>query len=325
MDGISEYNKQYINKINQLIANDNILSNFYYYIAYSSSISTCYTYLSYVSQFLCNTDKPIDKLNFSDFNLFMSKFSTGERIYTSSYRIGIYQALKKFGDYLVASEIIQSNPMKKIPRPSAKDSQETIIKRERGYLDNNSGEIKQYINNIINNKDDSPWKDRDLAIVMIFISTGIRVSALYKLDVTSIDFENRVLITSDKEMKIVKKHLSEQVLSLISVWLKKRKLLLNGTSEEALFISNQKKRISNHAISNIIKKYSYNINGKVLSPHKLRATYGTYLYDQTKDIYFVQQCMGHSNPKITEKYIRGMNDKHDTQSEMLINKLLSNI
>ena len=41
------------------------------------------------------------------------------------------------------------------------------------------------------------------------------------------------------------------------------------------------------------------------SPHKLRATYGTQLYDKTRDIYLVQQCMGHSSPKTSELYVRG--------------------
>ena len=46
------------------------------------------------------------------------------------------------------------------------------------------------------------------------------------------------------------------------------------------------------------------INGKNITPHKLRATYGTQLYNKTGDIYFVQQCMGHTNPKTTELYVR---------------------
>ena len=46
------------------------------------------------------------------------------------------------------------------------------------------------------------------------------------------------------------------------------------------------------------------IDGKNITPHKLRATYGTQLYNKTGDIYFVQECMGHSNPKVTELYVR---------------------
>ena len=325
MDGISEYNQQYSNKINHLIKENDILKDFYHYISYSASISTCYTYLSYISKFLNNINKPVEKLSFSDFNSFMSKFSTGNQKYTSSYRIVIYQSLKKFGDYLVAAEIISNNPMEKIPRPSLKESQETIMKREAGYLDYNSGEIKQYIENVLNEHGDSSWKIRNLSIIMIFISTGIRASALYKLDVSSINFEDGTLITTEKESKVVKKRLSKQVLKYLSLWIIEREKILNETQEDALFISNQKRRISNHAVSNIIKKYCYNINGKMLSPHKLRATYGTYLYDQTKDIYFVQQCMGHSMPKVTEKYIRGVKNKHESQSEAIMENLLTKI
>lgn len=325
MDGISEYNQQYKDKINNIIKRNNILEGFYYYMSYSTSLSTCYTYLSYVSKFLNSIDKEINKLTFTDFNLFMSKFSTGDQKYTSAYRIGLYQALKKFGEYLVISEIISCNPMEKIPRPSGKESQDTVIKREKGYLDNDLGEIDQYINNILNSSDEYSWKMRNLSIIMIFISTGIRASALYKLDVSSIDFKNNCLITTEKEEKVVTKLLSKQVLSILSVWLKERAQILNNKTEDALFISNQKRRLSRHAVDNIVKKYSYNINGKMLSPHKLRATYGTYLYTQTKDIYFVQQCMGHSKPEITEKYVRGVKTQHEVQSEALIGKLLKKL
>lgn len=325
MNGMSEYNQQYSNKINNIIKGNNILEDFYHYMSYSTSISTCYTYLSYVVKFLNNMNKSIDKLTFSDFNLFMSNFSTGEQKYTSSYRIVIYQALKKFGEYLVAAGHIKDNPMKKILRPSGKESQETVTKREKGYLDNESGEIKQYINNVLNGSDEYPWKMRNLSIIMIFISTGIRASALYKLDVSSINFENSTLITTEKEEKVIIKSLSKQVLSILSIWLNERRKILNKKNEDALFISNQRKRISRHAVDNIIKKYSYNINGKVLSPHKLRATYGTYLYNQTKDIYFVQQCMGHSKPEITERYVRGVKKQHESQSEALMEELLQNV
>ena len=54
----------------------------------------------------------------------------------------------------------------------------------------------------------------------------------------------------------------------------------------------------------LIKKYSAGIDGKNITPHKLRATYGTQLYNKTGDIYFVQDCMGHHSPKTTENYVR---------------------
>ena len=92
--------------------------------------------------------------------------------------------------------------------------------------------------------------------------------------------------------------------------------------EQALFISNRRRRMDQLSISNVVKKYSKVIEDKHITPHKLRATYGTQLYNETGDIYFVQECMGHSNPKTTELYVRGkkknMKKASDIMSKMLV-------
>ena len=71
------------------------------------------------------------------------------------------------------------------------------------------------------------------------------------------------------------------------------------------------------SIYNVVKKYSKNINGKNITPHKLRATYGTQLYNETGDIYFVQDCMGHSNPKTTELYVRDKKENRKKASDIM--------
>ena len=71
-----------------------------------------------------------------------------------------------------------------------------------------------------------------------------------------------------------------------------------------------------------MNKYSSNIKGKHITPHKLRATYGTQLYNATGDIYFVQECMGHSNPKTTEIYIRDTKNTTKKASDIMKNLTL---
>ena len=326
MDGMKEYNMQYNKKIESLISINEDLRNFYYYIAASASVSTCYTYLSYVSKFISKINKPVSQLNFNDFNMYLSKYNLkGSKAYSSSYRIGVYQSLKKFGDYLFVSGVLSNNPMNNIPRPQAKESQKTINKRENGYLDNTKGEIEQYINNILSDPTPDPWKSRDFAIIMIFLTTGIRASALYKLDIEDIDFINKTILVTEKEEKVVQKILPDKTINAIKKWLDKKDKIENCENKEALFISNQKKRISRHAVADIVQKYCYNIDGKKITPHKLRATYGTYLYSQVKDIYMVQECMGHASPKTTEGYIRGTKKQSELKSQEIMNRLVSGI
>ena len=145
-------------------------------------------------------------------------------------------------------------------------------------------------------------------MINIFLNTGMRCSALYKLDVDNINFETKTLVVLDKGSKLQVYDLSDDTLEMIVKWLDKRSIILGDQIEEALFISNQRRRMTQTSIGRIVHKYAQEIPGKNITPHKLRATYGTQLYEHTHDIYFVQECMGHNNPKTTELYIRGQKD-----------------
>ena len=71
----------------------------------------------------------------------------------------------------------------------------------------------------------------------------------------------------------------------------------------------------------IIYPFTY-IEGKNITPHKLRATYGTQLYNKTGDLYMVQECMGHSSPTTTELYIRGKKNKNAQAAAEIMTKIL---
>ena len=324
MNGNIEYENKYQRKIDGLLVSDNRLCGFYSFIG-DKSISTIYNYLLHINGFLTYIGgKSIDKLNIDDFSGYMMKIQRnqkGERA-TSSYRIAAYSALKKYGKYLVASKQLDTNPMDYIDRPKPIDSQKTIAKREIGYL--SKKEIPKYISCIENGVGSTRskgkqknWRERDMAIVQLFLNTGVRCSALMKIDVDSIDFANRMLTVTDKESNVNKYELSDELMYIISDWIHKREEILGGKQVDALFISNRKTRMDQGSIYNVVKKYAAGIKGKHITPHKLRATYGTQLYDATKDIYFVQSCMKHSNPKTTELYIRGTTNQTKAASDIM--------
>lgn len=326
MNGNLEYEKKYQRKIDNILVSNKNLYGFYSFIG-DKSISTVYNYLLSVSSFLSYTqNKHCSELNVDDFAGYMMQIQRnkdGERT-TSSYRIAVYSALKKYGKYLVASNQLEKNPMDFIDRPKPIESQKTIAKREIGYL--SKKEIPQYVaaveygvGNKISRNRQLEWKERDMAIIMIFLNTGIRCSALMKIDIDSINFENKTLIVTDKESYVNCYELSDELLGIIKSWIIKRKEILKGENVEALFISNRKTRMDQASIYRIVKKYASNIKGKHITPHKLRATYGTQLYDATKDIYFVQECMKHADPKTTELYIRGNGNQTKKASDIMKN------
>lgn len=330
MNGNLDFNNKYLNKISNVIKNSPEYINGYYYYLNDLSITSRYSYINIVINFMKFTNKDVVQLNFDDFLSYLShiEYKENGEITTSSYKISVYSALKRFCTYLFSSKKINENYMLNVKRPKSIEFQSTIEKRNAGYLTKN--EIKKYLYDVENGVGtrksmtrQEEWRERDSLIILIFLTTGIRCSALMKLDVNNINTEFKTLTVTDKGSKTKIYNISDEVIRMYYNWIKKRHLLLNGVNEDALFISNQRKRMDQSSIYRIVKKYSKNIKGKNITPHKLRATYGTQLYNSTKDIYFVQECMGHSNPKTTEIYIR---DKKNTtqKASSIISDIIGN-
>lgn len=323
MNGNEMYNSMNINRLNNIIKNSkyDCLKGF---CSYNSQLSntTIYNYINNIILFLDYVDKSESELTIDDYTGYLYSI----RSLTPSYQIGVYSALKKFSMYLFITNRNSSNCMMYVSRPKAKERQETIEKRENGYL--TKTEIKKLLKNVSSGVGSSKaknkqydWKYRDELILMIFLSTGIRCSALYKIDVDNIDLKNKTLRITDKGSYVNEYVLSDELIQYIELWIEKRNKLVDST-EKALFISNQRTRLSTQAITKIVKKYSYNISGKNITPHKLRATFGTQIYNNTHDIYLTQKAMNHSNPQITELYIRGEASKSKkTASEIMNNTL----
>lgn len=330
LDGVSDYELEYQRKINIILEENISLKGFYAFMMNDKSISTVYVYLKYINNFMKCIHKPVTELNVDDFPGYMLKIQKGQNgtRTTSSYRIAVYSALNMYGRYLKSRHYLSENPMEDMQRPRAIESSKTIEKREKAYLTTN--EIKTYMANVTEGigNDESiarqlEWRERDLAIITIFLNTGIRCSALVKLDVDNIDFEKKILSVVDKESKYNIYEISDDVLDVIKKWLRKRNEMIPGSEVKALFISNRKTRMSRSSVQRLVEKYGANIQGKHMSPHKLRATYGTQLYNATGDIYFVQHCLKHNSPKTSELYVRGNKNTQTKKASEIMGKLIS--
>lgn len=328
MNGIQAENEKWLRKINNVLKNKPSYLKGYVNYLNDTSVLTKYTYLNYTVNFINYINKDVKDIDFDDFINYFSyiEYKKNGEMTTPSYRIAQYSALKKFSKYLYASDKIKKDYMRDIKRPKFYDTQNTIKKREIGFL--TKKEIEKYIDNIeFNYSDDRQrqvgecWNKRDQVIVKLFLYTGIRCSALVKLDINNIDFNNNELIVTDKGNKTKTFSLPDEMINELKEWIDLRNDILykNNKIEEALFISNRCCRITQSSVSRVVNKYSDCIKGKHITPHKLRATYGTQLYNSTKDVYFVQECMGHSNPKTTELYIRGKNENTKRASDIINN------
>ena len=275
------------------------LFGFYNSLVIKRSYKTAYEYLGYVIDFL---EKYVDDVRQIDVDCYYGYMASIKNS-SSSKQIGAYHSLQKYSKYLKSKGLCEDY-MQYIDRPKFFEDQKTIDKREKGFL--TKSETKKMFDNLEKQYKNDIWKTRNYAILIIFLSTGIRCSALYKLDVEDVDLHEKTITVYEKGGKNRVINIPDQTADAIKKWLEYRSLLIGDNStENALIISTRKRRMDAGSIYYLIKKVGEIVTGKNITPHKLRATYGTQLYSITKDLFFVQSCMGHSSPKTTEIYIRG--------------------
>ena len=136
------------------------------------------------------------------------------------------------------------------------------------------------------------------------------------LDITDLDFDTNGMKIHRKGGAEVILYFGDEVREALENYLDERELILpREGSEDALFLSLQKNRISVRAVENLVKKYSRTVTTlKNITPHKLRSTYGTQLYRETGDIYLVADVLGHSDVNTTRKHYAAMEDERRRQA-----------
>lgn len=153
------------------------------------------------------------------------------------------------------------------------------------------------------------FKVRDNAIISLFLTTGIRVSECVGLNVDDINFNLNSFRVTRKGGNQVILYFGEETSEILKEYLKYRDTLELPKEERALFISSQGKRMMVRAMQYLVKKYAKIAAPlKNISPHKLRSTYGTNLYNETKDIYIVAEVLGHKDVNTTKKHYAAISD-----------------
>ena len=153
---------------------------------------------------------------------------------------------------------------------------------------------------------------RDIAILTLFLGTGIRISELVGLNNESIDFSNNSFIVTRKGGNQAILYFSEEVGDALAAYLaQKEEDPRVAPDEHALFLSLQYRRITVRAVENLVKKYAKIVSPlKKITPHKLRSTYGTSLYRETGDIYIVADVLGHRDVNTTRKHYAAITEDH---------------
>ena len=152
---------------------------------------------------------------------------------------------------------------------------------------------------------------RDTAILTLFLGTGIRISELVGLDNDSFDFKTHSFIVTRKGGNRAILYFSPEVQAALETYIKEKEADPKIPPEEkAFFLSMQYKRINVRSVELLVKKYSKLAAPlKKVTPHKLRSTYGTRLYNATGDIYIVADVLGHRDVNTTKKHYAAINEE----------------
>lgn len=157
---------------------------------------------------------------------------------------------------------------------------------------------------------------RDVAILTLFLGTGIRISELVGIDLGDIDFEDNAFV-------VTRKGGSEDILAfgdevrraLLDYHCRRTEQVPLPGHEQALFLSMQLRRIGVRAVELLVKKYARLAAPlKKITPHKLRSTYGTMLYHETEDIYLVADVLGHKDVNTTRKHYAATSEQHKREA-----------
>lgn len=298
--------------------------------ASNSELSSCNDFINKVRRFLLYLDDDIINIKPEDITLksieryiiFIQKKTdkNGNLVYTSdSYQYSIWCALHNFLNFMVSRKYIDENYMKLIKRPKNNDLDR--INENRILL------TKKDFNKIINSVNkgvgsdraiahQEKMKSRDLSILMLFMTTGMRREALSEINIEDIDLKGKKLVVVDKGVKRHVYHLSDKVVENIDDWLYTRSKI-QKVNNNALFISNNGKRMTGSAIYKLVKKYCDDALGYHVSPHKIRSGFCSILYQQKGDIEYVRRAVGHSNIATTQRYIVTKNDEREEAAKYI--------
>ena len=209
--------------------------------------------------------------------------------------------------YLFTRDKINSDVASKVGVPKKRDKE--IIRLD---VNESVDEVTDFIETVDNGdglssrqkKFHELTKIRDLALVTLFLGTGIRISELVGLNFGDINLDTCSFVVTRKGGSRSILYFGEEVKDALHNYLIiQRELDTKKDKDKPAFISLKGTRISVRAVENLVKKYAgISAPLKRITPHKLRSTFGTNLYKQTGDIYVVADCLGHRDVNTTKKH-----------------------
>ena len=262
------------------------------------------------------SEQDLKKITLSDIHSYVSHLAIDNKSKATT-RARKISTIRIFFKYLSQkTNILEVNPAQNLETPK-------LEKRMPKYL---SLDDSKKLLNAADNQDNRNYK-RDYAITTLFLNCGMRLSELVGINMNDIDFNECKMTVIGKGNKERTIYLNKSCMVAINDYISSRppqSLIKRDSknSEKALFLSEQKKRISNRTVQAIINKelQQAGLDSKNLSVHKLRHTAATLMYQYGNvDIRALQELLGHQSISTTEIYNHVSNDqvRNDVESNPL--------
>jgi site-specific recombinase XerD len=261
----------------------------------------------------------LEQLTFEDINEYQRylSYSDGENPHMNEEK-GIARrmaALRSFFEYQTTHHYMKNNPTIGAAK-RRKQPQKDIIRLDReevheflDVVESGDGGTKKMI------EFHEKTKYRDVAILTLLLNTGIRVSECVGLDLEDVNFRDDTIRVVRKGGNTATLYFGEDVHMALLDYIELERPQYADEEEKALFLSLKRGRMAVRSIQQMVKKYArIAVPDKKISPHKMRSTYGTALYQQSGDIRLVADVLGHKDINTTAKHYAAIEEEHRRQA-----------
>ena len=198
-------------------------------------------------------------------------------------------SLRSLYNYLLREGVSENNPAQGIKAPKVK-------RRLPATLD-----IDQ-LSSLLDVTDDNPLSLRDLAILELLYSSGLRLAELVSINLHDLDLRSAQLEVTGKGSKTRQVPIGRKAIDALQQWIKVRGNLAKP-DEPALFVSSRGKRIHPRTIQQRLKEWALKHGAsRSIHPHLLRHSFASHMLESSGDLRAVQELLGHADISTTQIY-----------------------
>ena len=196
---------------------------------------------------------------------------------------------KGFFRFLKKNNLIESSPFELISAPKSSSTLPEVLSPE---------DVEQ----LLNFKPTNMIEIRDMAIIELMYSSGLRVSETANINISDFEENKTFLRVLGKGSKTRLVPMGRFAINAINNWLMEREKILNNT--DALFLNSKGTRLTVRSIQLRLKKMAVKQGLPPIHPHMLRHSFATHMLESSGDLRTIQELLGHSSLSTTQIYTK---------------------